>query len=106
MFPKKSRYSFKEGLPRKVISFPSFSLRFEKNDIGARIAVVVSKKVDKSAVARNSIKRKFLDLLKENGAQDLSYSLVFYLRRNALENDMLSGEIKEALNKLNNVPNL
>ncbi|HVZ67104.1 MAG TPA: ribonuclease P protein component [Patescibacteria group bacterium] len=103
MFSKKSRYSFKKGLPRKVISFPSFSLRFEKNDVGFRSAVVVSKKVDGSAVVRNSIKRKFLDLLKENSAQDLSYSLVFYLKRNALENQNLNQEIKEALNKLNHV---
>ena len=103
MFSKKSRYSFKKGLPNKVLPFPSFSLRYEKNEEGFRVAVVVSKKVDKSAVVRNKVKRKVLDILRDKNAESLPYNLIFYLRRNSLENKNLDKDIEEALQKIKNV---
>lgn len=42
----------------KVISTPSFIMKTEKNNLGySRFAFIISKKIDKRAVARNTIKR-------------------------------------------------
>jgi len=82
MFEKEKRFSFKQGLPRKVISTPYFSLRFgpKKNDLGTN-AVVVSKKVSKKAVIRNKIKRKVVAVLKENLKEKLDENdIVIYMR--------------------------
>lgn len=82
MFEKEKRFSFRQGLPKKVISTPYFTLRFgsKKSETGTN-AVVVSKKVSKKAVIRNKIKRKFLSVLKENlGEKQELYDIVIYVR--------------------------
>ncbi len=101
MFSKKQRYSFKKGLPGKVISSPNFTLRYDKNDgEGLKTAVVVSKKVDKRAVVRNKLKRKVVELLKLDKLEDNNLNLVFYMKKSALDNEDLAKNIEEALFKI------
>lgn len=104
MFEKEKRFSFKQGLPKKVISTPYFSLRFglTKSDTGT-VAVVVSKKVSKKAVIRNKIKRKFISVLKENlkEKQEL-YDIVIYVRPTPenVQDNIIEKLIKESLEKI------
>jgi len=50
----------------KKISFPYFTLKyFEISEEGPRFAFVASKKVDKRAVVRNSVKRKMSKAVEE-----------------------------------------
>lgn len=104
MFEKEKRFSFKQGLPKKVISTPYFSLRFgnKKSEIGT-IAVVVSKKVSKKAVIRNKIKRKFLSILKESlGEKSELYDIVIYVKPHSLDLDdnVYEKLLKESLEKI------
>lgn len=97
MFEKEKRYSFKQGLPKKVISTPYFTIRFASaaDSIGTN-AVVVSKKVSKKAVLRNKIKRKILSLLKDNlGERADKYDLVLYIKPEI--NEASDSEIEEAV---------
>lgn len=104
MFEKEKRFSFKQGLPRKVISTPYFSLRYgpKKSDLGTN-AVVVSKKVSKKAVVRNKIKRKILAILKENlGEKQDEVDLVIYVRPlpESLEDSVLEKSLIESIEKI------
>lgn len=104
MFKKTFRYSFKKGLPREIFISPSFILRYKKKDLqDSKYGVVVSKKVDKRAVVRNSIKRRFLNVLKDVFLEKESlYDLVFFLKKVSLSKNKedLDQEIKTALSKL------
>lgn len=69
MLPKKNRIS-KEGFPasqRQGTRFFSslFSGVVYKNDIGARVAVVVSKKTARTAVVRNRIRRRIYNAIRQ-----------------------------------------
>jgi len=56
------RYTYKHG---RSIRHPKISLTFNHNPRGGRrFAVVVSKKVDKSAVARNRIRRRVYEAIR------------------------------------------
>ena len=58
------RYVYQNG---KTIRCPKMSLVFLPNKRGfTRIAVVVSKKVEKSAVGRNRIRRRIYEILRLN----------------------------------------
>ena len=58
------RYVYQHG---KTIRTPKMSLTFTKNTRGfTRVAVVVSKKVEKSAVKRNRIRRRIYEALRIN----------------------------------------
>ena len=58
------RYVYQKG---KTIRRPKMSLVFTENTRGfTRIAVVVSKKVEKSAVGRNRIRRRIYEALRVN----------------------------------------
>lgn len=101
MFPKKNRYSFKGGLPKKIISFPSFSVRYGRNDLGRlQVAVVVSKKVDNRATVRNKIKRRILDSIQKNISLAEPFSLVFYVKKRALNSEDLEKETESVFNKI------
>lgn len=104
MFDKKRRYSFRKGLPKKAISTQYFTFRYgEKGSEIGRNAVVVSKKVFKSAVDRNKIKRKVLSLLKENMGEKIdSYDIVVYLKpqQGDFDNELLEKHIIESINKI------
>ena len=56
------RYTYQKG---KTVRTPNFSLVFTKNTRGkTRVAVVVSKKVLKSAVGRNRIRRRVYEAIR------------------------------------------
>jgi len=58
------RYVYQKG---KTIRTPNMSLIFADNTRGfTRVAVVVSKKVEKSAVGRNRIRRRIYEALRVN----------------------------------------
>ena len=58
------RYVYQKG---KTVRRPKMSLVFTENTRGfTRIAVVVSKKVEKSAVGRNRIRRRIYEALRVN----------------------------------------
>lgn len=102
MLPRKNRFSFKGSLPKKVFRSQSFSVRYEKNGAGLRVAVVVSKKVDKRATVRNKIKRKILDIVRKQIEIKTPFDLVFYLKKQAIESLNLTKEVQDVVNKLTN----
>ena len=58
------RYVYQKG---KTIRSPKMSLVFAENTRGfTRVAVVVSKKVEKSAVKRNRIRRRIYEIIRKN----------------------------------------
>ena len=58
------RYVYQKG---KTIRSPKMSLVFVENSRGfTRFAVVVSKKVEKSAVGRNRIRRRVYEVIRKN----------------------------------------
>ncbi len=104
MFEKEKRFSFKQGLPKKVITSPYFTLRFglAKGEMGTN-AVVVSKKVSKKAVIRNRIKRKVVSSLKETQDEKLDkYDLVFYIKPQIIEahEQQVDLAIQESIRKI------
>lgn len=101
MFSKAHRFSFKSKLPKHILNFPSFTLRFEKNDESLKAGVVVSKKVDKRAVVRNSIKRKILETVGEKIDENSGWNIVFYAKKQAADLENLSKEVEEALGQIN-----
>ena len=102
MFSKKQRFSFKTKLPKNTLSFPSFSVRYEKNGEGLKVAVVVSKKVDRRAVVRNKVKRKILEQVRKSINISEQVTLVFYAKQASVSSN-LEQEIEEALSKINYV---
>lgn len=100
MFSKKNRYSFKNRLPRQILNFPSFTVRYEKNEEGLKVAVVVSKKVDKRAVIRNKIKRIILEAVRKTLGTDTGLTLVFYAKKPAASSENLEKEVADVINKL------
>lgn len=100
MLARSNRFSFKNKLPKNTLNSQSFNIRYEKNDEELKIAVVVSKKVDSKAVARNRIKRKIIAILGDKARQDSGLSLVFYIKKEINE-EMLEDEIESALKKIN-----
>ena len=104
MFARKHRFSFKEGLPKRTKSFPSFNLRYGKNELGkARVAAVVSKRVHKHATARNAIKRRFLAHLEERLNKNRGLDLVFYIKKKALDVANLADEVESAVDFLEEI---
>lgn len=64
----------------QMVRSPLISLKFEKRDPkhSYRLAVVVSKKVHKSAVVRNRIRRRVYEIVRQYGADKLEgLDLVF-----------------------------
>jgi len=102
MFPKKHRYSFKGVLPKQVFNSQSFSLRFGKNEDGLKVAVVVSKRVDKRATVRNRIKRKVLDIRGKKINKNEGLTLVFYMKNRAVESLNLEKEIETVMETIEN----
>jgi ribonuclease P protein component len=101
--PKKNRFSFKNKLPKNTLNSQSFSVRYQRNDEGLKIAVVVSKRVDKRATTRNKLKREVLKILKDKIGTDINQSLIFYLKSSITGSTNLERELEEAINKINHV---
>ena len=94
------RYVYQKG---KTIRKPKMSLVFTDNTRGfTRVAVVVSKKVDKSAVGRNKIRRRVYEAIRLN-FDDLpkkrDYIFVIYskdfLKMSFREIESILGELVE-----------
>lgn len=71
----------------KNISTPQFILKIAKNDQNLnRFAFIVSKKIDKRAVVRNSLKRKLRSCIEEvfDNIQK-GYDFVFYPKQSAIK---------------------
>ena len=72
MLNKKYRFHSRGGVKNaykkgKTIRKPKMSLVFVPNDRGfTRVAVVVSKKIDKRAVVRNRIRRRVYEVIRKN----------------------------------------
>lgn len=100
MLKKRYRFSFQEGVPKKITASPLFVLRYQKNDAGElRLAIVVSKKVDKRATKRNELKRVIKSVIEDSVDLNSSVSMVFYLKKAAaeVEQDTLKNEVRKTL---------
>ena len=100
MFAKKNRFSFKNKLPKQILHSQSFTVRYEKNEEGLKVAVVVSKKVDKRAVIRNKIKRIILEAVRKTLGTDTGLTLVFYAKKPAASSENLEKEVKDATQEI------
>lgn len=84
------------------LSGPLFSLKILKNQDKSKFSVVVSKKISKSAVGRNTIKRRFFNAIKENMSLfDTQNTYTFFIKKEAenTKNPYISKEIRQILKK-------
>jgi ribonuclease P protein component len=100
MLPKKNRFSFKNDLPKNVFHSQSFTIRYDHGRDSLKVAVVVSKKVDKRATVRNKIKRGLIDIVQKTLAKNETLNLIFYVKKGALTSSDLNQEVTEALKKI------
>ena len=100
MFAKKNRFSFKGPLPKKVLNFRSFSIRYGRNGDGLKVAVVVSKRVDKRATVRNKIKRQVLNSIRKKVNMEEPLDIIFYVKKNVPNSNDLEKEIEMVLSKI------
>lgn len=78
-----NRHHFTAISKGKTVFSPFFSVRISNNThTVSRFSVVVSKKVAKSAVERNSIRRKFYAALEP--FKKSNFSAIFYIKKEAL----------------------
>lgn len=89
MLPKKFRLSKRElsaKSPAHVLSTPLFSVKLRKNDVGYnRFAFIISKKIDKRAVVRNTLKRRMAAAVAMLEVKEQGYDHIFYMKKAALE---------------------
>ena len=87
----------------KRVNSTSFDIKVAKNNLGSvRFGFVISKKLDKRAVVRNSVKRKLSKSIEEIFDRiENGYDFVFYPRPRIVEikQDMLNKEIENVLKK-------
>jgi ribonuclease P protein component len=87
MFSKKHRITkrlFEEVFSNgKTIKTNYFLLKYRTNEENiVRVSVVASKKIFKTAVLRNKVKRKFKAILKETNLIQTNNDLIFILNKN------------------------
>lgn len=89
----------------RTLSAPQFILKISGNNVGvSRFAFIISKKIDKRAVARNSLRRKLSSSIEEIFDKiKTGNDFVFYPKSSALkqEREDLSKEIKNIFSKGN-----
>jgi ribonuclease P protein component len=93
------RFVYRQG---RVVYGPLLALRFVRNprEPKYRAAVVVSRKVSKSAVVRNRIRRRIFELVRrESGLLHNPYDLVFSARSHELA-EADSEAVKKAVHSL------
>lgn len=100
MLAKKNRYTFDEKLPKNTLNSQSFSVKFDKNEEGLKVGIVVSKRVDKRAVVRNRIRRVIVEAVRKNLPADTNLTLIFYARSAASQNKDLASEVSSIITKL------
>ncbi len=99
MFARENRFSFKSKLPKNTLNSASFNIKYEKNNAGLKVAVVVSKKVSKLATARNKIKRATIEALGDNLKLEDNLTLVLYVKA-GVDILKLKNEINEVIAKI------
>lgn len=103
MLKKKYRLSQVPLTRAKSFSTPYFNLKVGKNNFQiSRFAFVVSKKLDKRAVVRNSLKRKIRGSIEEIFDKiDSGWDFVFYPKEASIRGtrDQIQGEIKNLFEK-------
>lgn len=104
MFKKENRLV--SGIKFTSASFsniPQFVLKAKKNNLSVnRFGIIVSKKIDKRAVARNKIKRFFRNTLyRLNKKLALGHDILFIVKKGILEKEKKENQesIKKALKK-------
>lgn len=103
-------YGALRGVYRRgqTVRSPLLSLKFEKRDsqLTYRLAVVVSRKVHKSAVVRNRIRRRVYEIVRQQPAGPLAgYDMVFTAFSADLadvEQNQLQQNVKSLLRKATN----
>lgn len=87
MFKKENRLSAREKLSGPTLNSELFSLKISKNSLSrSRFGFIVSKKIDKRATVRNSLKRKMRSCLEENFKLiKPGYDMLFVIKKKALE---------------------
>ena len=95
------RFTYKNG---KTIRTPNISLIYNKNDKGfERFAVVVSKKVLKSAVGRNKIRRRVYEAIRlELPNFQLPQDSIFVVYNKNIK-DLPFNELRKNIRNLENV---
>ena len=86
MFARQFRLPFNKRLPHPVSVYsPSFILKYAKSNLEYnRYGFIVSKKIDKRAVARNEIKRRFRAVIEQlHPSLPQGYDLLFILKSDA-----------------------
>lgn len=88
----------------KSFSSPFFLFKFKKTDLDyPRFGFVVSKRVDKTAVGRNKIKRLLSKVVQEDFLQDSGYDMLVIIKKSFLSEDLdLKKAIKEGVERLKN----
>jgi ribonuclease P protein component len=109
MLPRKRRVS-KKQFPRsfsgQAIKTDIFLMRFvkQKNSFGTRFSCVVSKKIAKTSVSRNKLRRRFYTAL-EKFLSDIKpgYLVIFHPSKESLNVSQvrISENIKDSLKKAN-----
>ncbi|HAS80986.1 MAG: Ribonuclease P protein component [Candidatus Nomurabacteria bacterium GW2011_GWE1_32_28] len=93
---------FKKG---NFISLPSFTFKFilnNNNSIKPRVSFIVSKKIVRLAVRRNSLRRRGYSVLKKYINQFPLGILGVFIFKKPQENILIiENEIKDTLNKIN-----
>src|SRR5258708_2252378 len=102
MFQKKFRLPASTRLSRPQTQYsPFFITKFSSNNLEQnRYGFIVSKKVDKRAVLRNRLKRRFRSQVEQLHTEiQQGYDFLFLLKKEAIEQStgVLSDEIKKVL---------
>ena len=102
MLAKKNRLLPSVKIPKKnQINTPYFSLRYNfENNRACRFGFIITKRVDKRAVVRNKIKRRFRSCLEENIKNiKEGYDLLFFIKKESLglDRDKLCDQILKTL---------
>lgn len=103
MFARVNRFSFKNGVPGKILQSPFFVVRFDNNTSdNFECAVIVGKKVDKRAVVRNRIKRQVVAILQELVPTTSLVRMILYAKKGIISAspEEIREEIKKALEKV------
>lgn len=103
MFSKKQRFTFGRQLPKNIFQSKSFTLRYGENEVGLKVGVVVSKKVDKRAVARNKIKRLITEAVRVNIKIERPLNLVFYAKKEAVDNSNIGSEVEKVMSEISSL---
>ncbi len=104
MLPKRHRFSFKKGAPRRVFSTPLFAIRYDFTESeGIHAGVVVGKKVDKRAVGRNKIKRSIQEIIKRLIPFETNIALVVFAKKACKDADkqVLEEQLQKAFEIIN-----